>query len=142
MTYSPKIAWILTGLALAIGLGGPAFMRLLHLDPWSRAVIAMLLILASCALAVRAWFYRDEIQRQTGTTAWFWGSLLGIVAGALFILVMRATGGMDHLVELAGGQQHNSHSYFALGFALSLLMQVAGYVIVRTALRLDKGGSA
>src|SRR4051812_48774786 len=83
MTYSAKKRWMMTGGALALALTGMALVIWLsrnHTDPVSVGLFRAVLALIVVGLAMRAYSYMDEVQRQTVQKCWFWGSLIGIAA--------------------------------------------------------------
>jgi hypothetical protein len=99
---------------------------------------------AALALTLAVLMYRnmDEFGQQASRVAWYWGCGFGLVA-ALPLYMFVVTGGLG-LVEgvsathLAPAEAQARASTFRLGFLMPLVMQAAGFAVVRTWWSLSK----
>jgi hypothetical protein len=92
-------------------------------------VLALLLVF--CVLAVAQFEALDEMAKQAQYVAWYWGSMLGVLAFALIQILFAFTGepfvaAQDWLVGLVGGDAKAS---FLAGMALTPLLMIAGFTI-------------
>jgi uncharacterized membrane-anchored protein len=147
MAYSAKKRWMMTGSALTLGLAGMALVIWLarnHTDPVSVGLFRVTLALIVGGLAVRAYSYMDEVQRQTAQKTWFWGSLIGFAA-MLPVVVFLQT----HQLWLEAAVQFmpflhpaGPHSYFSLGVVIPLMFQAVSALILRLLEKLPRGSQS
>jgi hypothetical protein len=79
----------------------------------------------------------DEFGRQASQVGWYWGTSLGLgVSAPIFVFI--ALGGL-HAFWPGIPASPELRRAFTLGYLLPVLMQVAGFLIVRTGWRLSKG---
>jgi hypothetical protein len=151
MKYSRKGFWLTT---LAIWAVLAVFLALII---WLRperpmvrpqpivGLLAAAVSFISLTLALRAFSYRDEIQRQTGMRCWFFGSQIGAVIAGLVTVSIFAFGHptpraiinvFSHVLPM---QPVAPFRYgFGTGFLTLAFAQVIGSLLVRAFLSLPK----
>lgn len=107
---------------------------------------AILLATLGTAVAV-AWAFAfsreafrrlDEFQQQASRFAWYWGSAVGLAASApLFAFI--GLGGLHWLFPAAFHLGKDLFRAFAIGYALPLLFQTAGWMGAAAWWRLARG---
>src|SRR3954470_2938266 len=134
MAYSRKGWWIsLSACFLLLGLW-VLTARLGHWNLFARGISGIIVAVIAVALATRAFFFQDEIQKQSRMREWYFGSLLGIVA----VLVVVACARMypaTLVLFFPAGRSMTPGQYMtigvAIGFAMTCGMQVIGALLVR-----------
>lgn len=82
---------------------------------------------------VRLFAQADEFLRDRDKTAWLWGGLGGVAASApVYAFVMF---GGPHWLDPSRQAGRDVAHAFSMGFALPIVAQLAGYVVVATWLK-------
>ena len=140
MTYSRKGLWMARGAIFLLLVAWAWYARAIRpsrdILPWMGGAF----VLAIYAMAFRAYFYLDEIQRMARMRAWYYGTALGMAASFIAIICLRARPDLlGGLIAWAFG--HRSPPplfYFAAGAMFTVLVQVAGNYLVRAYMALPK----
>ena len=80
---------------------------------------------------------QDEFGRQASQVGWYWGASLGLAVSAP-VFVFVALGGLHGLWPGVPAGRDLARAFVA-GYYLPILLQVAGFLAVRTWWRLSKG---
>jgi len=135
MAYSAKKYWMLSGSCLALGLAGMALVIWLarnHTEPVSVGLLRATLALIVIAVAMRAYSYLDEVQRQAAQKRWFLGSMIGI-AGMLPVVVFLQTHQLwlDATVQFFFHNPAKPSFYFSLGVGIPVIFQCASLLVLK-----------
>jgi hypothetical protein len=140
MQYSRKGFWI--SQAMAMGLVA----LLVACSFWTGPggflpYLSGAVLLVSCALSIRAFFYLDEIQRAQQMQIWAHGSVMGILGVGLLIPFLQTQPALlDTLVDvLHHNHPHQPMNYFVASFILSCVAQVSGSAVVCLVMQLRRG---
>lgn len=141
MIYSRKRYWL--AIAAAFAIEAVTVTLLIRLHPAHAGFWTMAMLAVCCALAFLAYFSQDEIQRQNGMRAWYYGGLLALLFGVVpFMLIAPDTtfeamvGFFPHAANVPEAVLRHSHKvYFVLGFEVTFLAQLIGFFIARIMLR-------
>jgi hypothetical protein len=156
MQYSRKGFWLTTVAAWSVMAVFLVLVFWLRPEPpRPRPIIGLLAVAVSfivVTLAIRAFFYRDEIQRQNGMRCVYFGFPIGsVIAGALTvsIFIFRHPAPRAFINFMLPLTPHARPplpgDFFRMGFAVGLLTlafaQVIGALLMRAFLSLPKRGS-
>jgi len=88
--------------------------------------------------ARRAFLAMDEFQKEASKFGWYWGAAVGLFA-ALPAYVFISFGGLHWLFPTTFHLGLDLLHAFQLGFLLPILLQLLGFLVVRTWWRANKG---
>ena len=140
MIYSRKGLWIARGAIFMLLVVWIVLARSIRppreILPW----VGALLVLTVFALAIRAYFCLDEIQRTARMRAWYYGTALGIAVSFIAVICLRARPDLlgDFVDWMLGHRSPPPLFYFVAGVMFILLAQMAGYFAVRAFMALPK----
>lgn len=120
----------------AIFLGIVLIARMMPGVTWAKAGAVSGVCVVGFLTALLAYRYADEVILQTHKTAWFWGSLIGIIAEVPFLIFVQW-----HLVTVPLLIPHFGDvrsAYFAEGVSMVVLVQSAGFLVALAYLRLRR----
>jgi len=136
MAYSRKGWWInLSACFLLFGLWVLA-VRLGHWNLYARGISGFIVAVIAVALATRAFFFQDEIQKQSRMREWYFGSLIGILATLAIVVCARMyPGTLLSFFHANPGRSTTPGQYMAIGlaigFTMTCLLQVVGALLAR-----------
>jgi hypothetical protein len=100
------------------------------------------LTFAACVWAYvfarRAFLALDEFQKEASKFGWYWGATMGLMA-ALPVYVFIGFGGLHWLFPTTFHLGADLLRAFQIGFLLPVLLQLLGFLAVRTWWRTNKG---
>ena len=136
MAYSRKGWWInLSACFLLFGLW-VLTVRLGHWNLYARGISGFIVAVIAVALATRAFFFQDEIQKQSRMREWYFGSLIGILATLAIVVCARMyPGTLLSFFHPNPGRSTAPGQYMtiglAIGFTMTCLLQVVGALLAR-----------
>lgn len=130
MTKSSKPpAWLLAGLAfavgLAVGLGGKV-LGFAH-GPVGAGLLSATMCVAATPLMIAYWRHLDEAAREAHKFAWYWGGSAGLLAVVIAFSVLTAPGAEMITADFMGAER--PRQLLAKGILATILAQVVGYTV-------------
>ena len=145
MAYSAKKRWLMQGGALVLGLGGVALVAMLKLnqtDPPVTTLLLMLVGLIACGMALRAYSYMDEVQRQADQIHWYWGAPIGTIAMLPVVIALGPnTARLDAAIQFFFHHPGIPRLYFGFGLLLPIAFQLVGYFALKLLGKLPRGSN-
>jgi hypothetical protein len=143
MAYSAKKLRTVRGSVLALGMAGFALVIWLtrnHIDPVSVGLFRVALALIVFGPGMRAVFYSDEVQRQTGQKRWFRGSMIGIAAMAPVVVFLQThIPWLDAAVQFIFQHSATPPFYFSVGVAIPVVFQAVSALVLKLLDKLSQG---
>ena len=136
MTYSRKGRWLAVGTLLLLTGTWIAVVRLRHWTMMERGMAAIPLVIIVGALAFRAFFFQDEIQRQARMREWYFGGTIGLLTTGILMVCIR----MFPAIVLSLWHAKQTHILstdqcliigLVMGYALTAVMQAIGALLAR-----------
>jgi hypothetical protein len=143
MAYSAKGRRLMEGGALALGLAGMALVAWLHrnhTDPVSVGLFRATLGLILFGLAMRAYNYMDEVQRQTLQKRWLFGSVMGIAAMLPLVVSLQThQPWLDATIQFLFRHPATPSLYFSLGIAMPVMFQITSMLVLKLLDKFPRG---
>ena len=133
MAYSRKGWWVAKTSSVLVVLAGEALVFWLRPTLAVAGVLLITAVLASFAFGMQAFFYRDEIERQTRMRCWYFGSMLGMISAAIVtisIFFFRLLN--PQMITLFIFHMHRPpmpRDFFAAGFTTGLLLLIFAQIL-------------